>query len=306
MMLRQLEGALGRTASTIRTKLLEGKVLIEGAIDFPEDIEELDMRQLEVLLKDSLQVTESLLATARTGVALTDGMAVVIIGTPNVGKSSLLNVLVEEEKAIVHEIAGTTRDYIEGRIDIQGIPMRVIDTAGIRDGVGDIEVEGITRTRKMMEVADMAIVVLDSSRDMGKGDLALLRETIDMSRVIVANKSDLEQRALNLTEDVVKVSAKTGHGIDELKKRIYDVYIGAGPEPGATDAVITSLRQEAALKGVESACGRAIIAMEKGTIEPELIAVDVDEALMKIGELTGEVTADEVLNSIFERFCVGK
>lgn len=307
VMLRQVEGSMGREANAIREWLMEAKVLLESAIDFPEDVEEdLDLSQAEQSIRNTLTATQRLLSTAREGMALAEGLSVVIVGTPNVGKSSLLNALMEEERAIVHEIPGTTRDFIEGRIDIQGVPMRAVDTAGIREGADEVEVEGVLRTRRMMEKADLLLVVLDSSRRCGQGDQSLLRETEGTARVVVANKSDLSAAGNEYPEDTVHVSATMGDGIEDLKATIYWTVFGCeGGTLPVDEGVIISLRQAEAVKGIRDACGRAVAAMERG-IEPDLVAVDVDEALMGIGELTGGVTTEEVLDRIFETFCIGK
>jgi tRNA modification GTPase len=309
VMLRQVEGAMGRRASALREELLAAKIVVESAIDFPEDedVADLDLESVRKSLAAGQEVAARLLATAREGIALNSGLSVAIIGTPNVGKSSLLNSLLEEERAIVHEVAGTTRDFVEGRIDIMGIPMKVVDTAGIREGADSVEIEGILRTRKIMEQADLVLVLLDGSREAGPTDRSLLEETAGLARVVVLNKSDLPQAPPEDDLEAVSVSALTGEGVGQLKSAIYNLYIGGEPTLAGADGVVTSVRQAEALRRVESSCSRAVAALEDGSLaEPELLAVDLDDALAGIGELTGEVTADEVLCEIFERFCIGK
>lgn len=307
VMLRQVEGATGREAAAIRRNLLEVKALLEASIDFPEEIEgDIQPGRALECTRNALALTRKLLSTAREGIALSEGLSAVIIGTPNVGKSSILNALLGEERAIVHEMAGTTRDFIEGRIDAHGIPVKVVDTAGIREAADGVEVEGVLRTRRMMERADLLLIILDSSRPPGRGDMSLLGETEGVARVIVANKSDLHPADAGPPGGAVSVSAKTGHGLEDLKAAIHRHVLDRGGEPvGLEGGVVTSVRQAEALNGLKEACERAAAGLEGG-VDPELVAVDVGDAMMRIGELTGEMTADMVLDEIFSRFCIGK
>ncbi|TNF49577.1 tRNA uridine-5-carboxymethylaminomethyl(34) synthesis GTPase MnmE [bacterium] len=306
-MLNQVTGAMGRAAHSLKRDLMEAKVVLESAIDFPEeeDIGDLNLGQVERILNKGARKADALMATGKEGVALGAGLSVVIAGTPNVGKSSLLNALLEEERAIVHKLAGTTRDSIEGNINVQGVPVRIIDTAGIRQAADEIEVEGVLRTRKQIEKADLIIVVIDSARELDPGDLSLLKETELSTRVVVANKTDLPPACIDLPEDALKVSAKTGEGIEGLKRAVYNRCFEEGALDRTEGAVVVSVRQAEALKGVHDACLRACQGM-KNHVEPECLAVDVDEALMYIGHLTGEITSEDVLEKIFENFCIGK
>lgn len=306
-MLNQLEGAMARAAHALKKDLLEVKVVLESAIDFPEeeDVGDLNMESVGRILEECVRRTDALLATGREGIALGQGLSVVIAGTPNVGKSSLLNALLDEEKAIVHEIAGTTRDSVEGRIDIMGVPLRIVDTAGIRQGADEVEVEGILRTRKLIEKADLLLVVLDLSRELSPGDLSLLKETEGAARVVAANKSDLRPAEMSLPVGALRVSAKTGEGIGALKKALHESCFEAGALERTEGAVVISVRQSEALNGVKEACLRACEAIIEA-VGPECLAVDVDEALMYIGQLTGETTSEDVLERIFESFCIGK
>ncbi|MDF1536419.1 MAG: tRNA uridine-5-carboxymethylaminomethyl(34) synthesis GTPase MnmE [bacterium] len=310
VMLGQVEGAMGREAGVVRRALLDAKVLLETAIDFSEDVhgdmagEELG--GLEVLLERAVQITSRLLATSRQGIALKEGLKVVIVGAPNVGKSSLLNALIEEERAIVHEVAGTTRDFIEGRISIEGVPMVVVDTAGIREGAASVEEEGIRRTQRLMERADLLLVVLDGSRQPLDDELELLEATAGMVRVVVANKCDLPSSGNGpLPAGVVHASALTGHGVGKVKEAIYGACVGGDPALEETGGVVTSLRQADALTKIRDGCRQSLEGLGAGH-GPELLAVGVDEALLGVGELSGEIATDEVLNMIFERFCIGK
>lgn len=306
-MLNQVEGAMGKAAHSLKRDLLEAKIILESAIDFPEeeDVGELNLEPVGRVVEEGAQRAGALLATGREGIALGTGLSVVIAGTPNVGKSSLLNALLEEERVIVHEMAGTTRDSVEGRINIHGVPLKIVDTAGIRQGASDVEVEGVLRTRKLIEKADLILVVLDLSKELSSGDLSLLKETAGSTRVVAANKSDLDPAAIDLPMDALMVSAKTGEGIEDLKHAVYENCFETGALNRTEGAVVVSVRQSEALRGVQEACLRAHEGI-KGHVEPECLAVDVDEALMYIGQLTGEITSEDVLERIFENFCIGK
>jgi len=306
VMLHQVEGAMGREAGDMRERLLEAKMLLEAAIDFPDEIEEADFGRISGCLEEIKKSAERVLGTARTGIALNEGFKVVIIGAPNVGKSSLLNAMLDEDRAIVHELAGTTRDYVEGSISIEGVPMKVVDTAGIRAAADPLESEGVRRTKGLIDKADALIVVLDSSRPLQPEEKALLEETRGAVRVVAANKADLtEGSGVGLPESSMKVSALKNTGIEDLKKAVYRAYIGDSPVPDPEKGVATTVRQTEALEKVVNGCIRA----RESVLEqapPELVAVGVDEALSGLAELTGEVTTEEVLQRIFDRFCIGK
>jgi tRNA modification GTPase len=302
VMQRQVEGAMGREARRLREGLLEVKVALESVIDFPEDVDDIRPENLSLAVNSVLENAESLLSTAREGIAMTEGLKVVIAGAPNVGKSSLLNALLQEERAIVHEVAGTTRDFIEGRISVNGIPMIVVDTAGIRGEADPLEGEGIVRTRNLMRGADLLLLVMDGSRPTSPDVEELLRETEQTRRVVAVNKSDLSAHPeLEVPEGAVIISALTGQGIETLKGAIHDTYTGGGQALTEMDGVVTSLRQAQALRKVRDGCSRVLQGLTKSR-GAELLAVDLEEALMGVGELTGEVTVDEVLeeNSRFQ------
>jgi len=306
VMQRQVAGAMGREAQRLREGLLEVKVVLESAIDFPEEMDDIRPESLVAPVADIMKRVENLLGTAREGIAMTEGLKVVIAGAPNVGKSSLLNALLQEDRAIVHEVAGTTRDFIEGRVSVHGIPMIVVDTAGIRGEADHLEGEGIIRTRNLMKGADLLLIVMDGSRPMTSDEEQLLLETSPTRRVIAVNKCDLSRHSgFQEPEGAVRISALTGQGIDDLKGAIHDTYTGGGQALADVDGVVTSLRQAEALKKIREGCGCLMEGLKESR-EPELLAVDLQEAILGVGELTGELTVDEVLEEIFSRFCIGK
>ncbi|NOY86696.1 MAG: tRNA uridine-5-carboxymethylaminomethyl(34) synthesis GTPase MnmE [Deltaproteobacteria bacterium] len=305
VMYNQVAGSMGKALGSLREILLQVKVVLESALDFSEDIEEPELVRIPELLDSGVRMTTALLTTASRGIAMEAGVSVVIAGTPNVGKSSLLNSLLKEDRAIVHEAAGTTRDFIEGHMDIKGVPVVIVDTAGVRMDADGAEVEGVLRARRMIERADLLLLVVDSSRGLGRGDLSLLQETGAATRIVVANKLDLPPVAEGLPEETVRVSALTGEGLDLLKGAIYETCFGDKTAPQMDGAVVISVRQAEALRGTQRSCRRALEALADD-VGLECVAVDVDEALMHLGYLTGTVTTEDVLDEIFSRFCVGK
>jgi len=306
VMLRQVDGAMGRETAFLRERLLEIKVLLEASIDFPEEMEEKEEERVKALLGGVLEETERLLGTSKTGIALREGFRVVIIGAPNVGKSSLLNALLQEERAIVHEMEGTTRDYIEGSISIGGIPVRVIDTAGIRISEDALEKEGVRRTRDLIDRADALLVVLDGSRPLFPEEKTLLEETRGIIRVIAANKEDLAaHHGFTCPAGAVRVSALRKRGIEELKAALQKAFLGGAPELDPEKGVVTTVRQTEAVRKIREGCAKAAQAF-RDIGWAELAAVGVDEALTALKELSGEVTTEEVLREIFDRFCIGK
>lgn len=308
MALGQLSGQLSSRLNNIKEGLLAVLANIEASIDFPdEDIEiisEANIRgRLEILKGDLAKLLES----ADGGIVLREGLTCVICGKPNVGKSSLLNALLQCERAIVTHVPGTTRDAIEDFANINGIPFKLVDTAGIAPTEDVVEREGILRSRERIEQSDLILLVLDASADMTDEDRILLSDTKDRPRILVINKIDLPRKIdLSPLEKniLVEISAKEGNGIDELKKKIEKTVWGgrvAAPE----GAAITNLRQKQALKSASQAIERADRTIEEN-FSPELIAIELKEALDSIGEITGEIVTDDILDRIFSQFCIGK
>jgi tRNA modification GTPase len=267
VMLRQVEGAMGKEVRKMRAHLLEMKVGLEASIDFPDDVGEADQDHLLMLLLKVSDIAERLMGTARKGIALGEGFNVVITGAPNVGKSCLLNALLEENP---------------------------------------VESEGVERTRELIGVADMLIVVLDASRPIHLDEEKLLHETRALKRVVAVNKTDLALApGFTFPEGATGISALNGDGIEELKRAIYDVCTGGPSGVNLERGVVTTARQAEALGKIIDSCIRIRTALEE-VASSELVAVGVDEALMGLRELTGEVTTEEVLEEIFSRFCIGK
>lgn len=308
MALGQLNGRLSARLNDIKEGLLAVSANIEASIDFPdEDIEiisEADIKgRLEAIKADLAKLLES----AQGGIILREGLTCVICGRPNVGKSSLLNTLLQRERAIVTHVPGTTRDAIEDFANINGIPFKLVDTAGIAPTEDIIEREGILRSREHIEQSDLILLVLDASAGMTDEDRILLSDTKDRPRILAINKIDLPRKMdLRPLEGnaLVEISAKKGNGIDELKKMM-EKTVWCARVAAPEGAAVTNLRQKQALKGASEAIGRAAGSVEKN-LSPELIAIELKEALDSIGEITGEIITDDILDRVFSQFCVGK
>ena len=303
--LRSLRGEFSARVRDFSQRLVELRTLVEATLDFPEeDIDPLDredgMRRLSLLADDLSRA----LALARQGSVLRNGLQVVLAGQPNVGKSSLLNRLAGEDLAIVTEIPGTTRDAVRQTIQIQGVPMNIIDTAGLRDTADPVETLGIARTWEAIEQADVLLLVVNARSGVTEADLAIAKRLPQkLSRVTVFNKIDLSGDAPRADEERqswrVHVSAKTGSGVEGLRKALLGL---AGWQPEAGDVFMARERHLVALERVAAALERA--AQRASRIE--LFAEELRLAQRELDSITGEVSADELLGEIFARFCVGK
>lgn len=304
-----LAGGLGRRLAAAQQALLGVVAQVEAALDFPEEAEELDPEELAAKLAPVAADLACLAATYREGRLLKEGVRVVLAGRPNVGKSSLLNRLLEEERAIVTDIPGTTRDIIEEAVTWQGILVRLTDTAGLRDAGDRVEELGIARTEERLASADFILYLVDHSRPLSTEDPKRLAELRGRPGLVVVNKIDLpggleEEELAQLSPfPLARLSALTGEGVEELKARI----VGAVLEGGvpATGEVITQARHHehlrAAVASLEAALGHL-----KGPPAWELLAEELRSAREELGRLTGETVADDLLEEIFSRFCIGK
>jgi len=305
--MRQLDGVLSRRIHELRDRVLESLAFIEAHIDFPdEEIEPPQLSQVVESLTVVRQDIAGMLARFDHGRVLREGLHVLILGRPNVGKSSLLNALLGEARAIVTEIPGTTRDTIEESLVLGGVPLRLIDTAGVRDAADPVEAEGVRRSREYCVTADLVLLVIDGSCEPQPEDLLALEACADRPLLLVVNKSDRLQYALSLpfsTLPMVAVSAKTGEGLDLLSQEISRRFIGSG-EAQESIQVSDRRHREALLRCQSSLDG--FMAAVVTTPSPEFLALDLREALQALGEITGETTPDAVLDQIFSKFCVGK
>ena len=289
----QLGGSVSRRVHAVEEVLLDARAAIEAAIDYPDEAEADAYETLPKQLDAATRELDALILDGRSGRVLRDGLKLVILGRPNVGKSSLLNALLGEERAIVTAAAGTTRDVLDEPAAIEGIPVRLIDTAGLRDASDEAERIGVDRARKASETADIVLLVLDGSEPETDADAALLKETEGKKRIVIANKSDL---ACRIKTDCA-ISCKTGAGIDELKRRIASFAMPDGQPSGC----ITNARHLDALERALDAVRHA-----KTQTDPDCIATDLSEALHQLGTITGTDVDAEVIDRIFKNFCVGK
>ncbi|NTW77415.1 MAG: tRNA uridine-5-carboxymethylaminomethyl(34) synthesis GTPase MnmE [Syntrophaceae bacterium] len=306
--LAHLKGALAAEIESLRLALIEALALTEVSIDFMEDAADQGVAEVLPQLDTLSTRLQLLLDSYRKAKVYTEGLNVVITGKPNVGKSSLLNTLTGRKRAIVTDIPGTTRDFITDQINIRGIPVNLVDTAGIRQPQDIIEKEGIDLVWENLAGADLIIILLDGSKPLTGDDKKIFAAVSTKNYLIVINKTDLPS-AWEISElipgsRILKISAKFGTGINELKEAIVDS-TGAGEEENSEMVMITNMRHKVAL---EKALDNIKRAKENAacTISPELTAFDLREALDSLDEITGKKIDDEILDKIFSSFCIGK
>jgi tRNA modification GTPase len=307
--LQQLRGGFSSQLQTLRDQLVQFASLIELELDFAEeDVEFANRDQLKKLINDILRVISALIQSFELGNAIKHGINTVIAGRPNAGKSTLLNALLNEERAIVSHIPGTTRDTIEEVLNINGINFRLIDTAGIREATDAIEKIGVERTMEKISTSSLLVYVYDAEQI----TLAELNADLEnlqkpgITMLIVANKADLltEEQILALphTESAIIISAKQKTHIDELKNKIYHAAVKDQLE--GNDILVTNIRHLEALQKTEDALIRVLDGME--TVTSDFLSMDIKQALHYLGEITGAVTTDDLLENIFSKFCIGK
>lgn len=294
--LNQLHGSVSRAIHDVEDILLDALSGIDAAIDYPEEAEEDCIAQLPEQLGAGRSKAERLLADGRRGRVLRDGLRVVILGRPNTGKSSLMNALAGFERAIVTDIAGTTRDVLDERLSFDGVPVRLIDTAGIREATDRAEQIGVDRALDEMRRADVQLVLLDGSAPLTAEDETLIETTENgIPRILVVNKCDLPRQTDYA--GAISISAKTGQGLEELKREVLRL---AAPQ----DADCNAITNERHLHALEQACA-ALCSAEQAE-ELDCKATDIRAALQALGSITGTDVDATVIDRIFERFCVGK
>lgn len=307
--LSQLSGSTSNMIHNFREKLKQLLASIEVNIDYPEyyDIEVVTKDQIKNELKEMKKELEKVIKESKNSTLIKEGIKTVIIGRPNVGKSSILNKLLEQEKAIVTDIAGTTRDIVEGDIYLDGILLNIIDTAGIRDTEDVVEKIGVEKSLSMIDDADLVIVVLNNNEELTKEDQEILEKTKNKERIIVINKNDLP-RKINIKdqelENIVETNANTVEGIKELKEKIVELFeletIKSKDYTYLTNARQISLAKQAyqSLKEAEESL--------KDNLPIDMIEIDLKDAFDLLGEIIGETYSEEILDHLFANFCVGK
>ncbi|MFW6298355.1 MAG: tRNA uridine-5-carboxymethylaminomethyl(34) synthesis GTPase MnmE [Bacillota bacterium] len=301
-----LDGDIYKLVTALRDELLNIVAQIEVNIDYPEydDVETLTSDVLTPRIDALRQKIKAVLGTARVGKIIREGIKTVIIGRPNVGKSSVLNALLREDKAIVTEIQGTTRDVVEGEINIGGLVLRLMDTAGIRDSDDLIERIGIDKTKKMIEEADLVLYVLNNNEPLRDEDEQLLKLTEKKKRIIIINKIDLENKLNHDFEDGVEISALKNMGIESLEEKIRDLFL-EGDLSFENNTFLSNTRHIAKMRQVEAMLDDAQSSAE-ALMPVDIIEIDLKRAWETLGEIIGESTQNELLDELFSRFCLGK
>jgi tRNA modification GTPase len=309
--LLHLQGRLSYRIGKMKERLVRIAAHLEAYIDFPEqDIEISSRNEMHQELTDILNEIQTLLSSFKTGAILRQGILVAIVGKPNVGKSSLFNTLLDRDRAIVSDVAGTTRDTLEEMIDLKGLPVRLVDTAGVTETKDRVEKMGIERTHQSIQEADFCIFVCDGSQGLTKEDQQLAQLMKSEKTLCVINKNDLAQKidAAQLADwtrvkKQISVSTQTRNGFDELENALFEL-IGVGGQERA-DVGISKERHRQALLKTEAAL-QALIGDLKANQSFEFLSLNVREALDGLGELVGEIYTEDILDVIFQEFCIGK
>lgn len=301
---KQLDGSLSHLIAGIRQEILEALAQVEVNIDYPEydDVETMTAQMLREKTAHFEQLLRTLLQTAKRGKILREGLKTAIIGRPNVGKSSLLNQLLREEKAIVTDIAGTTRDAITEFANIGGVPLELIDTAGIRDTDDVVEAIGVERSKKALAEADLVLLVLDASSELTEEDRALMELSAHTQRIILLNKTDLPAKIDLL--DAIKISALKNENLDAVERKINEIFFSGEIE--SQDATVLSNARHISL--VEKALEALHEANQSlaADLPVDLVQVDVTHCWQILGEITGDGAPDELITQLFSQFCLGK
>ncbi|CEH36053.1 tRNA uridine-5-carboxymethylaminomethyl(34) synthesis GTPase MnmE [Romboutsia lituseburensis] len=308
----QLEGSLSNKIKDLRMKVTEVLAHLEVAIDFSEeDVEEITYQTLEEKARELKNEIKKLYDTAESGKILRDGLKTVIVGKPNVGKSSLLNSILGENRAIVTDIPGTTRDVIEEFVNIKGIPLKIVDTAGIRETEDVVEKIGVEKSKESFNSADLVIMVLDSSRQLSDEDLEILANLENKKTIVLLNKTDLEQkieedkiRQYVDNDSIIRISALKHEGIEEIHDKIESM-VYKGSIKNTSSLVITNSRHKDALLRAYESINDAISAIEQN-LPYDFIEVDFKNIWDYLGYINGDTVKEDLLDTIFSNFCIGK
>lgn len=305
----QREGLLSRRIEAVRVQILAALALVEAYIDFPEDgLGEADLGSIHGYVELAGEEIGRLLASYDEGRIMRDGISVLILGKPNVGKSSLLNRLLNENRAIVTPVPGTTRDTIEETVSFDGLAVRLLDTAGIRHTDDMVEQEGINRALEKIPLADLVLLVFDASRPFGQEDRLILDTLSGRNFITVLNKSDLPRELVLPEEDLfdaqTQIVAKSGVGVEELKRSVCKYFLHRRDSDQREFVAISRARHRDALTSAAAALQNFRAALNEGNLE--LLAIDLRDALGAVGSVTGQTSTDDVLDLVFSSFCIGK
>jgi len=300
--LRRLHGGLSQVVNNIKERLINLLCEVEVQLDYPDESDEHINIDPNAFIQILNQI-DQLLGSYRAGKIYQEGAVVAVAGRPNAGKSTLFNLLLKEERAIVSTIPGTTRDFLDGFVSIKGIPIHLYDTAGLRDSAEEIEIEGIRRTHKLLEHADLIIYVVDAQTGLKAEDKAFISERLKNKSIICLwNKIDLSSS--QVPADFIPFSAQTAYGLAELEERLYNLLVGNSHLVGESLAIDSELQKEA----LEKARHALMAAWElfQSRASYDLLASELQQTIHELGYITGEVSSSEVLARVFSRFCVGK
>ena len=310
--IKQLEGVLSKKIKEIKQEILDVMVNVDVSIDYPEyDVEDITNQQILDML-DSVQIKlENLEKSFDNGKLIKEGIKTAIVGKPNAGKSSLLNAVLKEDRAIVTEYEGTTRDTIEEFVNIAGIPLKLIDTAGIRDAKDEVEKIGIAKSKEIAKDADLVIAIFDGSKELSNEDIEILDIIKNKKSIILLNKADLnsvlkedDSRFRSITDKILKISALNGNGLEKLYSIIEEMF-SLNEINIDNDIIITNLRHKDLIsKAIENVKKSRKTIMEN--MPTDIIAIFVKDILEDLGNITGEFVTDDIINEIFSKFCLGK
>ncbi len=303
----QLEGKLGKNIREIKDVIVDLLADIEADIDYPEyeDIEDVKNERIIATLNEQITKLNKLENSFESGKILRNGILTAIIGKPNVGKSSLMNVLLKEERAIVTEIAGTTRDTIEEHLCLKGISLRLIDTAGIHDTKDVVENIGVEKSKKALNEAELILFLVDGSKELSKEDIKLYEKIKNKNHILIKNKIDIEDKKIEIDDpNIVKISAKTCEGIEELETKIEEIFNLKNLDSD-NELIITNIRHKDLINKARKGLVKANDTVKEG-LPVDMISINIQEAIKDLCEILGESISEDVLNRIFEKFCVGK
>lgn len=303
---RQLRGEFSNQLQPLKDKLLDVIVVLESALEFVEDdLPDFQMEKIKENLYAIIDELEKLTSTFQAGKLLREGLKVALIGRPNVGKSSLFNALLGQERAIVTEIAGTTRDQLHEKLSIGGIPISLIDTAGLRETIDTVESIGVERSKRIIADADLVVVILDGSQEITHEDREIISQVKDLTHIVTINKSDLEQSVSDLNGDskFLKISAKTGEGLKELQRAVIEPF--SSQEFENSGFLVSDARHNDLLLRAKTEIQTSLQLLDEKASE-EIVLIGLHNAIRFLGQITGETTTEDMLTRVFSTFCIGK
>lgn len=310
--IKQLEGILSKKINEIKQEILNVMVNVDVSIDYPEyDVEEVTYQEISNMLTSVKEKLEKLEKSFDNGKLIKEGIKTAIIGKPNAGKSSLLNAILKEDRAIVTEYEGTTRDTIEEFVNIEGIPLKLIDTAGIRNAKDEVEKIGIAKSREIAKEADLIIAIFDSTKELSPEDLEILNLIKGKKSIVILNKIDLnailsenDDRFTNVSDNIMKLSALNGEGLEKLYETISKMF-SLNEINLDNEIVITNLRHKNLISKALINVKKSEEAIEQN-MPVDIIAIFIKDILEDLGNITGDVVTDDIINEIFSKFCLGK